>query len=322
MLDRQVGQLVRIVDDLLDTTRLAKGKIVLRREILDWSELVRDSVEDARSSARDKGVDLTVSLNGPVWVSGDPVRLNQVAANLLGNAIKYTGAGGHVRVQVRGEGGDGLFTVTDDGVGMSDRTLSRLFEPFVRGDEDRDNRQGGLGMGLALAKSLVDLHGGAITGASAGPGQGATFTVCLPLAAAPSVAPAAPQEQIDVAQAKPRVLIVEDNVDAAESLRDLLELMGYTVALAPDGAAGLRQLEATHPAAVLCDIGLPGGMDGYDVARAVRANHQFDGVYLVAVSGYGLSEDKRRAREAGFNLHMTKPVDPAALNRTLARIGT
>lgn len=321
LLDRQVGQLVRMVDDLLDTTRLAKGKIVLRRQVIDWSELVRNSVEDSRESALAKGVELTASLQGPVWVSGDLVRLNQVASNLLGNGINFTGPGGHVVVRVQAEGGDGILTVRDDGVGMSEATLSQLFQPFVRGDEDRDNRQGGLGMGLALAKSLVDLHGGTITGTSGGRGQGSTFAVQLALAPAPSASVADTTPAPESSRAGLRVLVVEDNVDAAESLRDLLELMGYTVVLAPDGSAGLCQLEATHPGVVLCDIGLPGGMNGYDVARAVRANRHFDDVYLVAVSGYGSSEDKRRAQQAGFNLHMTKPVDPAALNRTLAQIG-
>ena len=319
MIDRQVAHMARLVDDLLDVSRVSRGKILLRAERLDLVPLVAAVVADLRGLLATSGLELDQELPlEPIWLSGDPTRLSQVVGNLLQNANKFTNPGGKVRVRLAAdrESGQAVLTVEDTGIGMDPDILARLFEPFSQADGSLDRSRGGLGLGLALVKGLVDLHGGEVRAASPGPGRGSTFTVRLPLLEAePAVAGsgAAVSEP-----ARPlRILVVEDNRDAADSLRMLLELAGYSVEVAYTGRDGLEIARRFHPQVALCDIGLPGGMDGYDLARALREAEETAESHLIAISGYGQEEDQRQAREAGFDRHLTKPVEPAALMRLL-----
>ncbi|HTG35145.1 MAG TPA: PAS domain S-box protein [Thermoanaerobaculia bacterium] len=319
MIDRQVAHMARLVDDLLDVSRVSRGKILLRAERLDLVPLVAAAVADLRGLLATSGLELDQELPlEPIWLSGDPTRLSQVVGNLLQNANKFTNPGGKVRVRLAAdrESGQAVLTVEDTGIGMDPDILARLFEPFSQADGSLDRSRGGLGLGLALVKGLVDLHGGEVRAASPGPGRGSTFTVRLPLLEAePAVAGsgAAVSEP-----ARPlRILVVEDNRDAADSLRMLLELAGYSVEVAYTGRDGLEIARRFHPQVALCDIGLPGGMDGYDLARALREAEETAESHLIAISGYGQEEDQRQAREAGFDRHLTKPVEPAALMRLL-----
>jgi PAS domain S-box-containing protein len=319
MIDRQVGHMARLVDDLLDVSRITRGKILLRKEDLDLGLLVRAAVEDHRPLLESTGLKLSLEIpDQPLWVEGDPTRLAQVVGNLLHNAGKFTDAGGQVAVRLVAEleGGGAVLVVRDTGIGMGPDILVRLFEPFSQADRSIDRSRGGLGLGLALVQGLVALHGGSVRASSPGAGQGSEFVVRLPLSrrtvrpepSAPYAMPAARSQ---------RVLVVEDNRDAAESLRMLLELSGYHVAVAYAGPTALETARTFRPNVVLCDIGLPGGMDGYAVAGALRDDPELFGVTLIALSGYGREEDQRQARRAGFDRHLTKPVDPAFLTRLL-----
>jgi signal transduction histidine kinase/ActR/RegA family two-component response regulator len=322
MIDRQVAHMARLVDDLLDVSRITRGKILLRKEKIDLVPLVRAAVEDHRSLLENTG--LTFQLQVPdqaLWTEGDPTRLAQVVGNLLHNANKFTDAGGAVvvRLTVDPEGRAAVLSVKDTGIGMEPDILARLFEPFSQADRSLDRSRGGLGLGLALVKGLVDLHGGSVQASSPGAGQGSEFTIRLPLG--PDAA--GPEKRIPgplYARQSVSVLIIEDSWDSAESLRMLLEFTGHEVAVAHTGQAGLQTAHTFRPDVVLCDIGLPGGMDGYAVARALRADPELFGVVLIALSGYGQEEDQRKARQAGFDRHYTKPVDPAVLSQLLETI--
>jgi PAS domain S-box-containing protein len=319
MIERQALHLTRIVDDLLDVSRISRGKIILHKERADWAELIRLAGEDARSEIESRGLALAVSIPPePVWVFGDPTRLTQVISNLLANALKFSDSGGRITVDLKTQPRkqSAVLTVADTGIGMSPEILRRIFAPFVQAETDMARSRGGLGLGLALIKGLLELHGGSIQAASAGRGQGSAFTIKLPLAAAEQETKAAPVA--DGVSRPLRILIIEDNMDAAESLRMLLAFSGHAVEVAWDGPAGIHKARQTHPDVVLCDIGLPGGMNGYEVAQAIRRDEALRGIHLVAMTGYGQDEDKRRAREAGFDEHVTKPVDPAALERLLS----
>ncbi len=316
IIDRQVRHMTHLLDDLLDVSRVAAGKISLRKERMDLVELVRATVEEHRPDAQAGGLALAASLpDRPVWVFADPTRISQSVANLLINALKFTPAGGHVAVAVAPEpGGTAAVTVSDDGMGIEPEMLDRLFEPFAQADRSLDRSRGGLGLGLSLVRSFVEMHGGAVAVRSEGPGKGSAFTLRLPLAEAPPAempepaAPARPQ----------RVLVIEDNMDAAETMATMLELYGHEVAVAHTGPEGVERARSFGPTVVLCDIGLPGGMDGYAVARALRAEPALREARLVALTGYGQDDDKLRAREAGFDEHLTKPVNLAG-DRACAR---
>jgi two-component system CheB/CheR fusion protein len=316
-IERQVHHLTRLVDDLLDVSRISQGKILLRKEHLDLVALVRSTLEDHRGALVAAGLDLDVSLpEQPLWVSGDPTRLAQAVGNVLHNAGKFTDRGGRVAVLLGKEGSEAVLAVRDTGIGIEPEVLTQLFEPFSQAPPGLDRSRGGLGLGLALVRRLVALHGGLVEAASEGLGRGAEVRLRLPLdesqpAAAP--APAAPAER----RAR-RCLIIEDNLDAAESMALLLQLEGHAVELAADGAQGIARARQARPDIVMCDIGLPGGLDGYAVARALRADPQLAGTFLVALTGYGQVEDQRRAREAGFDVHLTKPADFAVLRRIIA----
>jgi PAS domain S-box-containing protein len=317
MIERQAAHMARLVDDLLDVSRIGRGKIHLRKERLDLTALVRLAVEDHRPLLASLPLEVRVDLpEHPLWVLGDATRLSQVVGNLLHNAGKFTDAGGQVFVRLAAEDNQAVLTIRDTGVGMEAGMLARLFEPFSQADRSLDRSRGGLGLGLALVKGLVELHGGNVAASSPGPGLGAAFAIRLPLVSAPVQAHSSPPS-IGPAGRGLRILVIEDNLDAAESLRMLLELKGHEVDVVYAGQAGLDRARKVRPDLVLCDIGLPGGMDGYAVARALRGDEQLAGVVLIALTGYGQEEDRRRATEAGFDRHLTKPVDPADLTRFL-----
>jgi CheY-like chemotaxis protein len=249
-------------------------------------------------------------------VSGDPTRLAQVLDNLLVNALKFTAQDGEVSVSVAPAGAHGILTVRDTGAGVEPEMLPRLFEPLSQADRTLDRSAGGLGLGLAIVKGLVELHGGAVRAESAGLGQGAVFTVTLPTEGEPA-ALSGPSGSARTCRRKLRILVVEDNRDSADSLRMLLETHGYEVEVAYTGPDGVRAAGEHRPEVVICDIGLP-GLDGYGVAAALRRNPDTASARLIALTGYGQDEDRRRAREAGFDEHLTKPADPTALEALLA----
>jgi PAS domain S-box-containing protein len=322
---RQVDHLARLVDDLLDVTRITRGKVQLRREPLELRELVRRTVEDHRSLFVQGGL----TLSGPagageeLWVDGDGTRLAQVIGNLLQNAAKFTPPGGRIELELqRGQDGRAVLRVRDTGAGIDPAVLPRLFAPFMQLDTTLDRSRGGLGLGLALVRGLVEQHGGEVRAASEGPGRGAEFTVLLPLRATASRARTAAQgEKAEAPGCRlRRVLVVDDNVDAATSLCDTLGLMGHTVEVAFEGTEALRKARAFRPEVILCDIGLP-GMDGFQVARALRADPGLAGVALVALTGYASPDDVAQALASGFDLHMPKPPDLAALERAVGALG-
>jgi PAS domain S-box-containing protein len=319
VIERQVGQLSHLVDDLLDVTRISRNKIRLEREVVELNELVRRTVEDHRSLFDKREVHIEVEFaREHIHVNADVTRLAQVVGNLLQNAAKFTGRGGRVKVftSVDRVGRQTAIHVSDTGVGMPPEVLARLFQPFVQADTTLDRSKGGLGLGLALVKGLVELHGGEIRAYSDGLGKGAEFVVRLPLA--PEGVAAAEKSRDGVQRAGRRVLIIEDNMDAADSLREALEFGGHEVAVAYNGPDGLAKAHQFRPEIVLCDIGLP-GIDGYEVARTFRADDSLKGVFLVALSGYALPEDLQRASEAGFEKHLAKPPSLEKLEELLAQ---
>ncbi len=313
-IDRQVGHLTRLVDDLLDVTRVVRGKVQLQRDRLEFGDLVRRAVEDHRHAFVASGVRLEARLHSEaMWLSADGTRIAQVVGNLLGNAAKFTPRGGRVELTLEREAGAALLRVRDTGVGITPEELTRLFQPFAQATQTLDRSHGGLGLGLALVKGLVELHGGTVSAASNGPGQGAEFTVRVPLEPAPIQA-ASRAETLPFKRR--RVLVIEDNVDAADSLKEVLELLGHEVQVAFDGRSGLVAAREFRPDVVLCDIGLP-EMDGYEVARQLRAHDAHRDVVLVALTGYALPEDRQRVAEAGFTHHVAKPPSLEALERVL-----
>jgi PAS domain S-box-containing protein len=319
MMERQVGNLVRLVDDLLDVSRIATGKVRLQPRRVDLADVVRQAAADARPAFEAKGVPLHAPEPPPVWVSGDPTRLAQVIDNLLTNALKFTPPGGEVELSLAGvSGGRAALTVRDTGAGIEPEMLARLFVPFSQADRTLDRSQGGLGLGLAIVKGLAELHGGEVRAESAGRGSGATFVVTLPTA--PEVAGEREERDQGPAPAgRLRVLVVEDGPDAAESLRMLLEEYGHEVEVASTGHDGVRAAARWRPQVVICDIGLP-GMDGFAVAAAIRRCPPTAGATLIALTGYGQDADKQKGRESGFDEYLTKPADPAALRALLRKL--
>lgn len=320
VLARQVHHQSRLVDDLLDVSRIQRGKIVLREGLLDLTRLVRDTAEDYRDSTESAGLTLEIALPpDPLWVEGDPTRLAQVLGNLLHNAVKFTNPGGRVSVRLTPdfESHRAEIYVRDTGIGIAPEMLPQVFETFSQADRSLDRSRGGLGLGLALVRGLVELHGGEVCAHSEGAGTGAEFVVILPLASAVPVGETAQPVAVTTSSSK-RILVVEDNRDAAETLRDLLELAEHEVFLAHTGPAGIAAARELRPEVVLCDIGLP-GMDGLAVARELRADPALAKTRLIAISGYGQADDRRQSLEAGFELHLTKPIDPDELQQVLDR---
>ncbi|HSF40385.1 MAG TPA: ATP-binding protein [Thermoanaerobaculia bacterium] len=327
VIQRQTRHLARMVDDLLDVSRVTLGKIILKRQPVDLADVAERCLHELgmRSLSEDHGLGLTVRTE-PTPVEGDPVRLEQVVCNLLQNAIKYTPRGGSLTVTVSPEDGYGVVRVKDTGVGLSPEMLTRVFEPFTQVESSRKRSEGGMGLGLPLVKKLIELHGGDVEARSDGPERGSEFVVRLPLLEEEKKIRAALSRLPQKAALPPassreglRVLIVEDNPDGRESLRDLLEIWGCRVDLAENGPEGVEKACALQPDIALVDIGLP-GMDGNEVARRVRAVLDQEQTALVAMTGYGQPEDRRRALQAGFDRYLVKPVDPAVLSHLLAEV--
>jgi signal transduction histidine kinase len=309
IIDRQVGHMARLIDDLLDVSRIVRGKILLRKELVDLSSLVRSTTADHRGEF-DKA-DLNLALDVPLlptWILGDPTRLAQVLSNILDNARKFTPRDGTITVSLAATpDGTALLRVADTGEGVDPMMLEHLFETFSQADRSLDRGRGGLGLGLAIVKGLVELHEGKVSAVSKGMGQGCEIAVMLPLTAAPTERMDVPVGSQPSATAL-RVLVVEDNLDAAASLKALLQKLGHQVAVAHTGLAALATAREFHPELVLCDIGLADGMTGYVVAEKFREDPEIASAFLVALTGYGREEDRQRAREAGFDLHLIKPI--------------
>ncbi len=320
IIDRQVNHLTRLIEDLLDVTRIARGKVRLQRTRIDLRDLLQRTADDHRSLFADSGVGFLLEVAGePIPVYGDPARLGQAIGNLLQNAVKFTPRGGSARLSAERRPEEAVVIVRDTGIGIDPAVAPDLFEPFVQSDDTLDRARGGLGLGLAVVKSLVELHGGTVRAQSDGIGRGAEFVVTLPLdrrrrpRAQPAGAP------VRGAAPRRRVLVVEDNPDAATSLEDLLTMLGHDVQVAHTGSEALEKGRAAPPDLVLCDIGLP-GMDGYEVARTMRGDPVLASVHLVALSGYALAEDVENARRAGFDEHLSKPPALHDLERLLASL--
>jgi PAS domain S-box-containing protein len=311
IIHRQSDQLTRLVDDLLDITRINRGKIRLQLARLDLVDVARRCVEDLRDDFQRRGVALTfLPPDAPIWVHGDAIRLSQTLGNLLQNAAKFTPAGGRAKLDIRAHDDCVSLSVTDTGVGIDPTLLTQLFEPFMQGDAGLDRSRGGLGLGLALVRSLVEMHGGHVQADSEGPGKGSCFTVTLPLAE--HAGREAGRSRTAESPAGRHVLIVEDNADAAEVLKTLLEMDGHDAQVAATGPDGVDAARRLHPDVVLCDIGLP-GMDGYAVARALSTDPSMESTRLYALSGYAAPEDVQRAHEAGFLGLIAKPASATQL---------
>jgi len=319
VIDRQSRQLTRLVDDLLDVSRITRGKIRLRSERVDLARVIEGAVETSRPGIDARRHELLVTLpKRPIELEGDSARLTQVVANLLNNAVKFQEEGGRIDLSVDRDGDFALIAVRDHGFGIPADALKRVFELFTQGDRESDRTQGGLGIGLSLVRNLVELHGGFVSAHSAGPGRGSTFIVrlpCLDRTAGNGERPAVPVAAAP--EAPELVLVVDDNVDAADSLAVLLRMRGHEVRVAHDGPAALSLAEEVRPAIVLMDVGLP-GMDGYEVCRRMRAASGAD-ARIIAMTGYGQERDRQRAREAGFDAHAVKPVEFAELAKLLIR---
>lgn len=314
VIDRQVEHLCRLVDDLLDLTRISAGKIHLHRERLELGEVVRRTIDDYRRTFEERRIRLEARFGSELlWVDGDRTRLAQVLGNLLGNAVRFTPRDGEVDVLIRRRDEQVEIAVRDTGTGIAPELRGKLFQPFTQGPQDADRTHGGLGLGLWMAKSLIELHGGSVDVTSEGAGRGATFTIRLPLQSGPPPAPAALRADAP----RCRILVIEDNVDGADMLRTLLELEGHEVQVAYDGPTGLALAGESPPDIILCDVGLP-GMDGYAVAQAVRADERLRHAYVVALSGYALPDDLKHAADAGFDTHLAKPASVERLRKVLA----
>jgi two-component system CheB/CheR fusion protein len=324
VLERQVQHMVRLVDDLLEVARISRGRLELRLARVDLKSVVASAIETTRPIIDASRHRLTIDLPAaPVAVHADAVRLTQVLANLLHNATKYTDQGGHIALSVRREDDRAVIRVRDTGIGIPAPLLPRIFDMFSQGDSLAGRSESGLGIGLTIAKSLVELHGGTIEAVSGGPGTGAEFAVRLPVVA-PGEAPANTVAEPSFAPASPdgrRVLIVEDNPDAGESLALILRRKGMEVQIATDGGTALRALALSAPDVVLLDIAMP-GMDGYEVARRIRQQTALDHVTLIALTGFAQEADRERCRQAGFDHHLVKPADPDILEALLASLAS
>jgi two-component system, chemotaxis family, CheB/CheR fusion protein len=320
VLDRQLQHLVRLVDDLLDVSRIARGKVELRKEVIDLREPVRHACETAQPVIDEHGHRLKLDLpSEPCWVEGDAVRLSQIVSNLLTNAAKYTDHADVIFLSVRREGDAATVRVRDSGVGIAAEFLPRIFDLFVQGDRTLARSQGGLGVGLTVVRRLVELHSGKVSASSAGPGKGSEFTVVLPVAkGASSHCERGTQGKPESAATARKVLIVDDNVDACDSVAMILTAYGYDVRCLYDGLTVLPTAMQWRPDVIILDIGLP-GMSGLEVSAQLRQQPQFQSTPLAALTGYGQDEDRRRSQQAGFDVHMTKPVDPQALCQWLAQ---
>jgi len=316
--ERQVDLMARLLDDLLDVSSMAREKLELRKERVELAHVVDTAVGRSRPLIDAAGHELTISVpSEPVYVDADPVRLAQVLANLLDNAAKYTERGGHIRLSANVEGRELVISVKDDGIGIAEEHLPRLFDMFAQTTSALRRAQGGLGIGLSLARALVELHGGSVMAYSEGPGRGSEFMVRLPLARTRMLERDAHAPEEPAAPAGRRILVADDNHDAAESLAMMLRMGGNDVRTGRDGVEAVTIAQSYHPQVVLLDIGMP-RMNGYDAARRIRSEPWGREMMLIALTGWGQDEDKRRAREAGFDHHLTKPVDADELEKLVA----
>jgi PAS domain S-box-containing protein len=320
IIERQVGQLSHLVDDLLDITRITQNKIKLQLKRFELNELVRRTLDDHRALFEKSGVRLEAKFApSAMFLNIDGSRMTQVVGNLLMNAAKFTDFGGNTRVTIESDASlqQAVIRVIDTGVGMAPDTLSCIFQPFMQADTTLDRSRGGLGLGLALSKGLVELHGGKVSAFSAGIDKGAEFVVRLPLEETPNKEPQTIHPEIP--HHRRRVLIIDDIVDIADTLRELIELNNHEVEVAYNGFEGLAKAREFQPEILLCDIGLP-RMNGYEIARTIRQDETLKGIFLVALTGYAMPEDLQRAAEAGFDSHLAKPVDLDELYRILNQI--
>jgi CheY-like chemotaxis protein/two-component sensor histidine kinase len=315
MVKRQVAQLTRLVDDLLDVSRITQGRVELQLRTLELGSVISQAIETVEPlfQARRHEVSI-VSSYRTLYVNGDMARLVQCVVNILTNAAKYTDTSGKIRVETRANGTDAVITIADSGAGISAELLPRVFDLFVQGERTLDRSLGGLGIGLSVARRLVEMHGGAVTAASPGLGQGATFEIHLPCLERPQESTGRGE---GIKAASRRILIVDDNADAANSLAQVLSLDGHVTEPVYSAQEALSHASSFAPEVVLLDLGLP-EMDGYEVARRLRERPEFAAVRMVALTGYGQSQNVRRSCEVGFDDHLTKPVDFAALDRVLA----
>ena len=320
MMDRQLTHMVRLIDDLLDVSRVSRGKIDLRRERIAIQDVVHAALESAQPLIDASGHTLSLTLpEAPLWIDGDMTRLAQVVSNLVNNAAKYTPEGGKIGVTVAARGARVEIAVSDNGLGIDKDMLPHVFDLFTQVDRHLDRSQGGLGIGLALVRKLVDMHGGSSRAESAGSGKGSTFTISLPLSVQSRPADAvdvetaaAPTEPLDV-------LIVDDNVDSAQTTQWMLELIGHHSDVAHEGREAIAAAEKSHPDVILLDIGMP-GMDGYEVCRTLRRSDRLKDTVIVAQTGWGQESDRARAFAAGFDHHITKPVSLDLLTKLLSDI--
>jgi len=319
VLDRQSRQMARLLDDLLEASRVTQNKIDLRRRLVDLCAVAEEAADAARAPMAAQAIHFETDIApGPLHVDGDPARLQQIQANLLSNAVEYTPRGGHVRLQVRREDGMAVIRVRDDGVGIPPAMLEAVFDPFVQSSRTLDRAGGGLGLGLTLVRSLVTMHGGTVSVHSDGEGAGSEFVVRLPLATAPRPdEPPAPRERVALPPRPTKVLVVEDNTDSREMLCELLKGAGFECWAVETGTAGLALMDTVRPDVVILDVGLP-EVDGYEVARRIRAIPEHARVCLIAVTGYGQAADRAASREAGFDVHLVKPVHAEQLLRLLS----
>jgi PAS domain S-box-containing protein len=320
MMERQIGQMVRLVDDLLDVSRISQGKLELRKERIELAQVVHSALETSRPLIASRDQELIVSLPPKrVFVDADHTRLAQVFANLLNNAAKYTERGGRITFAAARHGGEVVVSVKDNGVGIPPAMLSRVFDLFTQVDRTLEKAQGGLGIGLSLVRRLVEMHGGSVEARSEGDGRGSEFIVRLPavLSELSETAPEAEPGTSALPHAGCRILVADDNADSASTLSVLLSFMGHEVRTANDGAAAVEMATAFEPDAILLDIGMP-KLSGYEACRLIREQAWSARALLIALTGWGQDEDRRRSQEAGFDHHLTKPVDPAMLEKLLA----
>ena len=316
MMERQVAHMVRLVDDLLDISRITRDKIELRKERVELASVVGSAVETSRPLIEGQGHSFSIALPAePVWLDADGTRMAQVLANLLNNAAKYTPPGGNIRLLAETTPGGVEITVEDDGVGIPAAMLTRVFDLFAQVDRTLERSQGGLGIGLTLVKRLVEMHGGSVEARSGG--RGSAFVVRLPtVAGPPPMAIPASRSSADRPRTQRRILVVDDNEDSADSLSLLLGVMNNEVRTAYDGLAGVEAAEEFRPDVILLDIGMP-KLNGFDACRRIREQPWGKAIFMIAQTGWGQEDDRRRSREAGFDHHLVKPIDPAALGRLI-----
>jgi len=321
MMERQLGHMVHLVDDLLDVSRISRGKVELKRERLSLKTIVESAIETSRPSIDEAHHTLTLKLpSEPVYIDGDLTRLAQAVSNILTNAAKYTPQGGRIELVAKQEATRAVISITDNGVGIPSELTTSVFEMFAQVNRNLNRSQGGLGIGLALVKRLIEMHGGTIEAQSPGAGKGSTFTIRLPIAL-PEEASLEESSPVTLHHApeKRRILIVDDNKDGADSLAMLLSMLGYEATTAHNGYEALDSVHAHPPDLIFLDIGLP-GIDGYEVARRLRSDIPVYNGTIVALTGWGSDKDKQKSRESGCDAHLTKPVDLGAVEQILTRL--